>query len=269
MQRSPLGWLDFILPKDGDSHQIAKDIAFGSDPRHRLDLYAPRKVNRDLPVMLFIYGGGWDSGDKSDYSFAGRAYAALGFLTAVADYRLVPEAHYPEFLEDCVAAAKWLTGQAAEFGGNARDLFLAGHSAGAYNAVMLGLSAEQLGAPELSGRIRGVVGIAGPYDFYPFDVPASIAAFSRAEEPELTQPVNLVTPTAPPMFLGHGTSDKLVYPRNTIALARQLRGAGVPVTEKLYEGLGHADTLLVQMRPLRWRSDLFDDVAEFLDELTR
>lgn len=268
MQRSPLGWLDLILPKDGDSKQIAKDIAYGPDPRHRLDLYEPRKVNRDLPVLLFIYGGGWDSGDKSDYRFAGRAFASMGFLTAIADYRLVPEAHYPDFLDDCAAAAQWLIGHAGQFSGDARNLFLAGHSAGAYNAVMLALTADRLGAPDLSERIKGVVGISGPYDFYPFDVPASIAAFSRAEKPELTQPVNVVRPDAPPMFLGHGTSDKLVYPRNTVALARALRGAGVPVTEKYYAGLGHAATLLVQTRPLRWRSSLFGDVAEFLAALT-
>src|SRR5690606_3152567 len=147
------------------------------------------------------------SGTRADYAFAGRAFAATGFVTVIADYRVVPEVHYPSFLEDGARALNWVRAEAGVFGGDPDRQFLMGHSAGAYNAMMLALAPEDFGTSWADGALKGVVGLSGPYDFYPFDVDASIAAFSRAPEPERTQPVNRVRPDAPPVFLGHGTKD--------------------------------------------------------------
>lgn len=278
---SPLAILDFFVPKDGSSRRIASGLRFGPHPRHRLDLYAPRAVGpaappadgtgykrqhaaRPLPVLLFVYGGGWDSGRRQEYSFAGRAFAALGFLTAIADYRVWPEVQFPAFVEDAAHAANWLVANAASHGGDAARFVLAGHSAGAYNAVTLALDPARFGAPGLAGRLTAAVGLAGPYDFYPFDVKQSIRAFGGLPEPDRTQPVNLVTAAAPPMFLGHGDRDATVGRHNAVNLAQKLREAGVRVVERHYPHLDHAAPVLNLMRPFRRQSTLHADIAGFL-----
>ena len=266
MPNSPLGWLDFLVPKDGNSRQIAKAIQFGPNPRNLLDLYGPRRAVGKPPVMLFVYGGGWDSGTRTEYAFAGRAFAALGFVVAIADYRVFPEVRFPAFLDDLGAAASWLLTHASEYGGDPGRVFLAGHSAGAYNAVMLALQPERFGAPGLRGRVEAVVGLSGPYDFYPYDVKQSIDAFGEYPEPLTTQPVNLVTPEAPPMFLGHGVKDTTVGDYHTVRLAMKLREAGVAVVERHYRGLEHPQTVLGLMRPFRGLWPVWADVAGYLRE---
>lgn len=263
---TPLALLDLVVPKDVGSRRLAAGLAYGPHARHRIDLYAPKHAEGPLPLLLFLYGGGWEGGRRQEFSFAGRAFAALGFLTAVADYRVVPEVQFPAFVEDSARAANWLVAAAAAHGGDHDQLLLAGHSAGAYNAVTLALQPARFGAPDLAGRLRGVVGLAGPYDFYPFDVRQSIRAFEGIADPEQSQPINLVTPAAPPMFLGHGDRDTTVGPYHTVRLARKLRAAGVPVVEKQYPPLAHAGTVLNLMRPFRRQTSLHADVASFLKQ---
>ena len=75
-----------------------RGAAYGPLPRNKLDVWVPANAPAGpLPVIVFFYGGGWVSGDRGDYGFAGRAFAAQGFVTIVADYRLVPEVRFPAF----------------------------------------------------------------------------------------------------------------------------------------------------------------------------
>ncbi len=261
---SPLALLDAIVPKDAASRRIATGLRYGPHRRHRLDLYAPRSGAGSWPVLMFVYGGGWDSGRRQEYAFAGRALAALGFLVAIPDYRVVPEVQFPAFVDDAGLAASWLIDNATAHGGDPARFVLAGHSAGAHIAITLALAPARFGAPALPGRLKAAVGLAGPYDFYPFDVKQSVRAFQGIPEPEQSQPINLVTPAAPPMFLGHGDKDVTVGPYHTVRLAKKLREAGVQVVEKQYPPLGHAGAVLALMRPFRHRTTLYADVAAFL-----
>jgi acetyl esterase/lipase len=260
---SPLALLDAIVPKDRTSRRLARGLAFGPHPRHRLDLYGPT-AKGPHPVLLFAYGGGWDSGRREEYSFAGRAFAAMGFLTAVADYRIWPEVQFPAFVEDAAAAANWLIAHAAGHGGDPTRFVLAGHSAGAYNAVTLALAPARFGAPDLAPRLRGAIGLSGPYDFYPFDVKQSIRAFGGIPDPAQSQPINLVTPAAPPMLLAQGGRDTTVAPYHSVRLAKKLREAGVRVTELALPALGHPGTVLRLMRPFRGQGPLFAEIETFL-----
>ncbi|MEP7241090.1 MAG: alpha/beta hydrolase [Devosia sp.] len=266
MPSSPLAWFDALVPKGLSSRRVARAVRFGPHPRHLLDLYAPLPPKGPLPLLLFIQGGGWEAGERREYSFAGRALAGLGFLVAIADYRLVPEVHFPSFVDDSASAASWLVAQAPAYGGSAGRLFLAGHSAGAYNAMMLALEPRRFGGASLEGRIAGVVGLSGPYDFYPFDVRESINAFGRAPDPRATQPINLVTPAAPPMLLAHGERDKTVGDYHTVRLAAKLRAAGVAVTERHYRTLGHEPVVLGLSLPFHRLLPVWRDVAAFLGD---
>ncbi|MCW3848044.1 alpha/beta hydrolase [Sphingomonas sp. LB-2] len=258
---NPLAAFNLIAPKDAGSRIAASGIAYGSESRQRLDVYRPAGAAQGLPTIVFFYGGAWSSGSRGDYEFAARALAARGFVVIVPDYRLVPEIVFPDFLRDCAAAVRWARGHAREFGGDGERLFLIGHSAGAYNAMMLALDGRWLGSER--GAIRGVVGIAGPYDFVPFDDQAAIAAFGGWPDAADTQPVNHVGP-APPILLLHGTADDRVRPRNSEALYARLKAAGDPVELKTYPGVSHADIMLALSRPLRERAPTLDDIGRFV-----
>jgi len=253
-----------LSPKDRASKKLARDIAYGSAPRQKLDIYAPRASSGPLPVVFFIYGGSWMDGDRHNYDFAGRALAGLGYVTVVADYRLLPEVEYPAFLDDCFLALQWVTVHIAQYGGDTTRIGLMGHSAGAYNATMLALHPTYLPSSGFSKNIKCVVGLSGPYDFFPFDGKITMRTFGAVPHPRSTQPIEQRTNTAPAMFLGTGDKDGLVYPRNTVALAKRLRAEGMPVEEKHYPTLGHPQTLLALSRPFRNTAPVLQDVAAFL-----
>tara|TARA_R110002020_G_scaffold134252_40_gene299758 strand:- start:1003 stop:1869 length:867 start_codon:yes stop_codon:yes gene_type:complete len=264
---SVLSIINSLSPKDAGSRKTAHDIAYGSVARQSLDVYAPSHPptgQGPLPVVFFIYGGSWNDGSRKQYDFAGRALAAQGFVTVIADYRLLPEVEYPGFLHDCALAIRWVVDHIGEHGGDPDRIALMGHSAGAYNAAMLALDPKLLGARGALERLRCVVGLSGPYDFFPFDGPITLRTFGAVREPIATQPVHFVSASAPPMFLATGEKDTLVYPRNTVALARRLRAVGVPVTERHYPTLGHPGTLLALGRPARWIAPVLEEVSTFL-----
>jgi len=142
---SPLLTFNAIVPKDGGTRLVVRDAPFGPDARQRLDVYAPASAARARPVLVFFYGGSWNSGTKAGYAFMGRAFAAQGFVTVVPDYQLVSLVRFPAFLQDNAAAVRWAQTHAAEIGGDLDRIVLAGHSAGAYNAAMLALDPRWLG----------------------------------------------------------------------------------------------------------------------------
>jgi acetyl esterase/lipase len=260
---SPLGAFDRLVPKDQGGTLVARGLAYGSAPRQRLDVYAPRgSCGQPRPVVVFFYGGSWNSGTRAGYAFVGRALAAQGFVTVVPDYRLVPEVRYPAFVEDGAAAVRWVSANAGNYCGDGRSVVLMGHSAGAYIGAMLAVDPRWLG--EMRSVVRGFVGLAGPYDFAPFDVDASRAAFGQASDPAETQPVTWAGAGDPPALLLYGTEDTVVRPRNSEALAAKLRAGGVTVEQRAYPKLGHVGILLALARPFRSRGPVLADVAGFI-----
>lgn len=264
MAISILSIINFFSPKDAGSRKVARDVHYGAAERQKLDIYAPRAADGPRPVVFFIYGGSWSDGDRHNYDFVGRALAAQGFVTVIADYRILPQVEYPGFLEDCATAFAWVVDKIAQHGGDADRIALMGHSAGAYNAAMLALDPAYLGSKGLLDRVRCLVGLSGPYDFFPFDGPITLRTFGAVREPEATQPINHVTSAAPPMFLATGDKDTLVYPRNTVALVARLRAAGVGAEERHYDSLGHPGTLLALGRPARGIAPVLADVSRYL-----
>jgi len=264
MAFSILGLINALSPKDKGSRKVAANVAYGPGPRQQLDIYAPTRLTAPAPVVFFIYGGSWMDGSRHHYDFAGRALAALGYVTVIADYRVLPQVEYPGFITDGADAFAWVVEHIEDYGGDGANMALMGHSAGAYNGVMLALDPAYLKARGLLDRVRCVVGLSGPYDFFPFDGPITLRTFGAVREPQKTQPINLVTASAPPMFLATGDKDTLVYPRNTVALAQKLREAGVAVDEVHYPAAGHPLTLLALGRPFRNRAPVLADVASYL-----
>ena len=239
------------------------DIPYADGARMKLDIYLPEKPEGPAPVVMFIYGGGWAAGDKFEYEFVGRAFAANGYIAVLPDYRIFPEVKYPDFLEDNARAARWIQDNIAQYGGDPQRFFVSGHSAGAYNAVMLGLDRSFLRDQGVTMPIRAIAGISGPYNFYPFEYDQVRNVFGAAPNPEGTQPINLVTSDAPPIFLGSGTSDPIVRKQNSEALAARLRDQGIWVTEKYYDGFGHLEPVMAMGAMMRFRMPILQDILDF------
>lgn len=264
---SPLRTFNTLVPKDPGGQKIASDIAYGAHARQKLDIYAPLESNDDLrPVILWFYGGSWKDGTRHGYDFVGRAFAAQGFVTIIPDYRLVPEVRFPGFVEDGAAALRWVRRQVADYGGDPDRVVLAGHSAGAHIAAMLASDPQWLGDDR--ARLRGFVGIAGPYDFAPFTSQAAKDAFDAWPQVAETQPVTFADAGNPPSLLLTGDSDDTVEPRNSRSLAARLEAAGVAVELVEYAGIGHVDILTALARPLRGKAPVLENAAQFAHRVT-
>lgn len=268
---SPLGLYNAVIPYDDGSRLAERNLSFGDDPRQKLDVYLPEdQSDEPRPVIVFIYGGSWQDGEKSRYSFAGRALAKLGAVVVVADYRLVPQVRFPGFLEDNAAAIAWARSHAADYGGDPDRIFLAGHSAGAYNAVMVALDDRRLQAVGVPpDAIAGVIAISGPYKFKAEEYRVTRAAFDGHFDDPNTQPLNFVDGRSPPMLIVHGADDTTVYPKNSRALAAALEAVGVPHELHIYPDIAHAGALLSISRPMRDRAPVYDRIRDFLDRPSR
>jgi acetyl esterase/lipase len=265
---SPAGLLTSFdrLTSAAEARRVGEGIPFGSDPRQRLDVWAPRQRSTEpLPVVIFFYGGGWNEGSRHDYGFAGAAYAANGFIAVVPDYRLVPTVRFPAFVEDGALAVKWARDNAKSFGGDPRRITLAGHSSGAYNAAMLVLDRRYLERVGVDPKIvRAAALLSGPYDFYPFTESRGRNAFGAWKKPLETQPISFARADAPPLFLAHGSADRVVLARNSQALAKRLTELGAPVTLRIYPKASHTDLAASLSGPFRGRTPALADSVAFL-----
>lgn len=255
------------LSSASEATRVAVAVPYGSDARQKLDIWAPRHSapGAKMPVVVFFYGGGWNEGSRSDYGFAGAAYASKGFIAVVPDYRLVPQVRFPAFVEDGAGAVRWVRDNIGRYGGDPKRISVAGHSAGAYIAGMLALDPHYVRDAGADPKvIRAAALLAGPYDFYPFTESRGRAAFGAWPKPAATQPINFVTRDAPPIFLAHGTADRIVQPRNSKRLAERLQGAGDAVELRLYPGASHVDLASSLSRPFRSRTPVLAESADFL-----
>ncbi|HUI11943.1 MAG TPA: alpha/beta hydrolase [Xanthobacteraceae bacterium] len=248
----------------GSAIQLTSSIAYAAHSRHRLDICRPASAV-GAPVVVFFYGGAWRSGNKGLYRYVAKALARRGYVAVLPDYRVYPQAYYPDFLEDGAQVVRWVKDNIGRFGGDPNKIFLKGHSAGAHIAAMLSTDARWLREVGLApGRdIAGLIGIAGPYDFLPLRDETLKVIFGGADRPE-TQPIFHVTPGAPPALLMTGGRDRLVEPGNSLRFAARLTAAGNAATVKTYRRVGHYFIVAAIAPFLRFFVPVLRDVDEFI-----
>lgn len=258
--------IDALTPHGG--YVETRDLAYGDGPRRRLDVYRPAALATDdkAPVVVFLYGGSWREGDKADYRFVADALTARGIVTVIADYRLFPEVGYPGFLDDSAAAVAWTFAEIGRFGGDPRRIFVAGHSAGAYNAAMVAFDPRWLRPFGLSPRqLRGFVGLAGPYNFLPIVDAGVKEVFHWPDTPPDSQPIAHVTRDSIPALLIAARKDTFVYPtKNTEPLAAKLKSLGVDVTVDLHDRVNHITLIGAMARPLRFLAPVEREFTDFV-----
>jgi acetyl esterase/lipase len=249
--------------------QFTHSITYAQRSRHRLDICRPRQAIA-APVIIFFYGGAWQSGYKELYSYVAKALARRGYVAVVPDYRIYPEVRYPDFLDDGALVVRWVKDNIAQFGGDPDKLFLKGHSAGAHIAAMLSIDPRWLGKVGLNPRrdIAGLIGIAGPYDLMPLRDEKLNVIFGGTDRPE-TQPIFHVAPGAPPALLVTGGRDRLVEPGNSRRLAARLVAVGNAATVRTYEWVGHFIIIAALAPFLQFFVPVLRDVDAFIAETLR
>ena len=229
--------LDGTQETPGNGLRTTNDMAYGLLPRHKLDIVQPAAMRADTPIIVFFYGGHWEHGRKANYALHAACIAQAGAVAVVPNYRLFPRVTYPDFLRDCAAAVAWVQAHPERTGTG--SLFLMGHSAGGYNAMMLGLDRKWL--DEAGGepaRIAGVIGLAGVYEFLPITKPKLKAIFPDAG-PEI-EPASHAKAEAPPLLLARGSEDRAVTAHHAQGLAERMKTVGGHVHVVTYEGIDHA-----------------------------
>lgn len=245
----------------GDRAVLAASFTYGDDARQGLDVWVPADaMEAPLPAIVFFYGGGWNSGDRGDFGFVGRALASQGFVVVLPDYRLAPANRFPAFVEDGAEALRWVQANVAKWGGDPKRIGVGGHSAGAHLAALLAFD-QRYG---VAGMIGAAALLSGPFDFDPIAYDETRVAMGDWPCREETQPVNFARADAPPTLLATGTGDVVVRARNSQSMARALQAVGAPVEIRLYRGQTHSD-LIKSFSPLfRGSNPALEDMVAFL-----
>ncbi len=249
---------------------IEDELAYGPLPRHRADIYTSAATPDDGPILLFIYGGGWDSGERSYYGFVGSAFAAKGITTVIPDYRLFPEVKYPVFMHDVAQAYAWVHRKFCAPGKPPRPIFICGHSAGAHAAGLLCYDESFLTGidPELP-RPAGFVGLSGPYAYDPTTHVRSRHIFETAQSVDQVRPIAHVSLGAPPSLLMHGAKDQIVQFKNAKVLSAALRDLGIRAEAIEFANMAHTDMVIAIARPFRWRAPVFSNAVRFIEECAK
>lgn len=259
-----LAFLAANIPASFGDYSRNRDLAYGDQPLNTLDIYLPAKP-AGAPVVIYFHGGGWNSGNKSEYKFVGAALAEQGYVAVLPNYRLYPQVKFPVFMQDAAQAVAWAQAHVSDWDADSQRLYLMGHSAGAHIASLLGLNAGYLNAVNVDTRsVRGVIGLSGPYDFMPFKYPYMFDLFGPTERYSQSQPINFVRADAPRMLLLHGMQDKTVSPHNTEHLAKALTAVGASVKADYYPQANHGDLVAGFSIPARGRVPVLAAVSEFI-----
>ena len=268
---TPIRLFNILIPETG--LEAYHDIAFGTNARDKLDVYRPVSsassgTTVPKPVVVFFYGGAWDSGDKSGYLFVAEALTSRGYVVVIPNYRLYPEVTFPTYMDDAALALKWTFDNVAQYGGDPARVVVMGHSAGAQLAALVAYDGKYLQRSGIDKRrIKGVVSLAGPMDFLPLTEPKLEFIFPQ-EVRAASQPINFITGSEPPSLMLHGEKDTRVGIHNSRNIAARISERGGVVETTYYPEMGHIGILLALAAPLRNGKPVLDRVAKFIDERT-
>ncbi len=250
MRHSPTLLVILMLAAGARAQDVKRDIPYADKANERqvLDVYSPKGA-KDLPVVFWIHGGGWQTGDKKEVQLKPQAFTEKGFVFVSTNYRLLPAVDMGTIVRDVAKAAGWVHIHIAEYGGDPKRMFVMGHSAGAQLAALICTDERYLKAEGVPlTDIRGCV----PVDGDTYDVPAIIevaetrwrahglppAKFGHREkfgnDPAKHKDFSAVTHVAkgkgiPPFLVLHvaGHPDTTAQAQR---LGNVLREAGIPVT---------------------------------------
>ena len=245
--------------------KVIRSRVYGNGPRQTLDVYLPepRLSGETFPVVMFIHGGRWSSGERTDYAFIGAKMAEMGYITVIPAYRLYPSVKWPTMMSDIAKAAKWLEDNIHDYATQGDDIFLMGHSSGAHMAAMLLANPSYLKRQGVSPSLfKGFVGLAGPYHFTPVE-PDLVDLFGGGQYQRM-QVSTYIDGSEPPMLLLHGLRDETVLIGNMERLEQRIQAKGGTVETRMYRDMNHEDMLKAFTFAGKEERDVTRDVDGFL-----
>jgi acetyl esterase/lipase len=245
-----------------DDVELLRDVDFGKGGERSLKLHIVRPKTppkEAMPVVVYIYGGGWKAGSRDAGIRPLTRFAQRGYFGASIEYRLSQEARFPAQIEDCKCAIRFLRAKAREYGLDPDRIGVWGPSAGGHLAALVGTSGDVKelegggGWPEQSSRVQAVVDWFGPTDFLKMgknkiDHDAANSPESQLiggaiqenkEKVSRANPITYVSKDDPPFLIMHGDKDDLVPPGQSGLLNEALQKAGVESTLHVVPGAGH------------------------------
>jgi len=255
----------------GKQFTLFPNIPYDSGARHSLDVYRLTNPTSAMsPVIVFLYGGRWEEGAKSEYALAGDAITRRGYVAVIPDYRLAPAVKFPAWIDDAAHALRWVHDSIAHYGGDTARIFVVGHSAGAHTAAVLSLDERYLlragVQPEM---VKGYVSLAGPVDTVWTDADVQELMGPREGWPA-TYPTQLVSSSHhQPLLLLHGGKDETVLSANSIGLAARITRFGGTACAKIYPSLTHKSIVAAFMIPRLPIAPVMDDVIAFSEHPTQ
>ena len=244
-----------LAARSGGYHRSSH--AYGEGERDRLDWYV---CDRQAPTVIFYYGGNWRSGHRRQYRFVADTLCQMGVNVMIPDFPLYPDYRFDHILRGVVRATDHFMGEIEPEGA----VILMGHSSGAQKAALLTLNTALLRSPD---RILAMVGLSGPYDFYPFTEDDHWDLFGPEDQYPASQPVNYVRADAPPLYLLHGRDDNRVRRGHSKSLMEKQASTGGVATREVYDGMGHVDAVVSFSRIHRRNSKLIRDIQTFIKTL--
>jgi acetyl esterase/lipase len=277
-------------PQTDGTYTRHADLTYASGDSHGMDLYVPNGTG-PFPILLYIHGGGWFEGDRSEgVPFAERE-APRGYAVATIDYRLTDIAISPAQIQDVKAAVRWLRAHAADYDLDAERVAAWGESAGAHLAALLGTSGgvaelEDLsqGNSQQSSTIQAVVDWFGPTDFSSMDdelnkegcdaqsqihseagspesnlVGCTIQDQDCAEKVKAASPITYIDSKDPPFMIMHGMNDCTVPTQQSKDLYSKLQENRVTSTLETIDGMGHDDKMMLGSQAIMEEIDSFLD----------
>ena len=243
--------------------QVHRGLVFDAVNHIGLDVYAPHAA-ANAPVVVFFYGGSWEEGRRRWYRYVGEALASNGVVAVIPDYRKYPDVRFPEFMDDAANATKWTFDHIGEFGGDAKRVFVMGHSAGGHIAALLACDKRYLAKAGLNPRdLAGMIGLAGAYAFLPYEEDEAEIFGDDPKGRYDSQPINFVDGDEPPMLLLQGLDDDEVTPNNAEAMAERAQAMDGTAVLKLYPDIDHGALLLALARSPR-HAHVLRDMLDFI-----
>ncbi|MBA3656991.1 MAG: alpha/beta hydrolase [Gemmatimonadaceae bacterium] len=248
----------------GDDFVRNSGVPYGSSARERLDVYRPRVRRGPAPVVIFLHGGRWRNGSKDEYRLLGDALTRRGLVVVVPDYRLFPEAKFPDWVDDAARAVRWTRTNIRRFGGDSSQIWVVGHSSGAHSAALLALDERYLRNVQLpSDAVRGYVSMAGPVDTTWTEPDVQEVMGARDDWPS-TYPVNFIDGKERPILFLHGADDRTVSARNSVRLAALIRERGGCARAIVYRGVSHLGLIFALAVPTLGKAPVADDIVAFI-----
>jgi acetyl esterase/lipase len=268
--------------------KMLADISYipNGDDAQKLDLYLPEKtVDRPLPLIVHIHGGGWMGGNKFPCPVVGMV--GKGYVVASVEYRFSQKAKFPAQIQDCQAALRWLRANSKQHNIDPDRVGVVGGSAGGHLSALVGTAGGKKafapigGNEDQSDRVQAVCDIFGPANFstvmkqadddknvrniFKFNSPSDpysqligVSLEGNKEKTDAVSPVHYVSKDTPPILILHGTHDSLVPYAQSEELVAALKAKGVPVWLQTLPGSGHGGPAFGKPSVIALMANFFD-----------